>query len=346
MKRKIRVVQFGVSHEHANGKLATLRSLPDEFEIVGVVDDRDSTTPRWPPRRPDSLVEGLPLLTEEQVWADGTIDAASVEVTNGDLIDTARRVLDHGLPMHLDKPGGESYGPFADLRLEAKRRGIAVQMGYMFRANPAIQWLVQAIRDGWFGDVFEIEANMDHGYGDDDYRRYLGSFRGGILYNLGCHLADFVVSMLGEPVAAHTAIATAPGSPAGSRDNGACILEYASGALVYLRSCGRKVGQIRRRLRIAGTLGSAEICPIEHFDGRPLLLEVEFAKPVGGIPAGRCQTIDFGPQGTNALVDRYASQLRQFARIVRGEEAEPDDLCEHDLAVQRTLLTMCGLESR
>ena len=30
-------------------------------------------------------------------------------------------------------------------------------------------------------------------------------------------------------------------------------------------------------------------------------------------------------------------------RIVRGEEREPDDLCEHDLAVHRALLRMCGL---
>ena len=42
MKKKLRVVQFGVSHEHADGKLATIKALPDEFELVGVVDDR------WP----------------------------------------------------------------------------------------------------------------------------------------------------------------------------------------------------------------------------------------------------------------------------------------------------------
>ena len=343
MKKKLRIVQFGVSHEHADGKLATIKALPDEFELVGVVDDRDTATPRYPLRRPDSMLEGVPILTEEQVWADKTLDAVFVEVTNCDLIPVAERVLAHGLPMHLDKPGGETYEPFAALRTEAKKRGLPLQMGYMFRCNPAIRWLVKAVREGWFGDVFEIEANMDHGYGDDDYRRYLGSFKAGILYNLCCHLADFVVAMLGEPVSARASVATAPGSPPDSRDNGATTLEYASGALVHLRSCGRKVGQIRRRLRICGTLGSAELCPIEHFDGRPLRLDVQFSRPAGGIPAGPCQTLDFGPQGTNSNVDRYAEQLRSFARQVRGEEREPDWLCEHDLAVQRTLLKMCGL---
>ena len=41
--------------------------------------------------------------------------------------------------------------------------------------------------------------------------------------------------------------------------------------------------------------------------------------------------------------NRYIDQLRQFARIVRGEEKEPDDLCEHDLAVQRAILRMSGI---
>ena len=343
MKKPVSVVQFGVSHEQANGKLATLRALPDDFEIVGVVDDRASTAPRWPLRRPDSLVEGLPLISEEEALAIPDLDAAFVEVTNSELVDVAERVLSRGLPMHMDKPGGESYEPFRRLRTGAKSRGLPFQMGYMFRANPAIRWLVQAVREGWFGEIFEIEANMDHGYGDDDYRRYLGTFKGGILYNLCCHLADFVVAMVGEPVSAKTSIATAPGSPEGSRDNCAATLEYAGGALVHLRSCGRKVGQIRRRLRVCGTLGSAELCPIERFDGLPLTLDVQFAKTTAGIPGGRPQTLDFGPQGTNSNVDRYAAQLRQFARLVRGEEKEPEWLCDHDLAVQRTVLEMCGI---
>ena len=214
--KRLRVVQFGISHEHAPGKLATIKALPDEFELVGLVDDRDGTSPRYPLRRPDSVLEGVPLLTEEQVWADKTIDAAFVEVTNGDLVATAERVLAHGLPMHLDKPGGETYGPFARFRTEARVRGLHVQMGYMFRANPAIQWLVDAVRRGVFGDVWGIEADMDHGYGDDDYRRYLSSFRGGILYNLGCHLVDFFVSMLGEPSSARPPASRSAKCPKGS----------------------------------------------------------------------------------------------------------------------------------
>ena len=40
MKRPIRTLFYGITHEHAEGKFATLMRMPDEFEIVGVVDDR------------------------------------------------------------------------------------------------------------------------------------------------------------------------------------------------------------------------------------------------------------------------------------------------------------------
>ena len=343
--KKLRVVQFGVSHEHAPGKLATIKALPDVFELVGVVDDRDGTTPRYPLRQPDSLLEGVPIFTEEQVWADKTIDAAFVEVTNCDLIPVAERVLAHGLPMHLDKPGGESYERYAKFRTEAKARGIHVQMGYMFRANPAIQWLAQAVHAGIFGDIHGLEADMDHGYGDDDYRRYLSSFKGGILYNLGCHHVDIFVSMLGEPSAAHPPVLRdAPGSAPGSRDNCVGILEWAGGAIGIIRSCDRNYVYFpERRLRISGSNGGAELNHLERYDGKELRVELCLREAAGGLPKGR-QSLNFGVMGTMGNVDRFAGQLRQFARIIRGEEKEPDDLCGHDIAVQRALLKMCGID--
>ena len=344
MKRPIKVVQIGICHEHANGKLETMLSLKDEFEVVGFVDDRASRTPRWPLARPESLWAGIPTMTLDEALALPGLDAAFVEVTNADLVGVAERVLERGLPMHMDKPGGESYAPFERLRTGAKARGLPFQIGYMFRTNPAMRWIAMAVREGMLGDVFEIAADMDHGYGDDDYRRYLGTFHGGILYNLGCHHVDFFVSMLGEATSARPpVIRDAPGSAPGSRDNCLGILEWEAGAIGIIRSCDRnKVCFPARRLRVNGTNGSAELCPIERFDKQPLLVELKLVKPAGGLPAGR-QTLNLGAQGTRGDVDRYIDQLRQFARIVRGEEKEPDDLCEHDLAVQRTLLRLVGL---
>ena len=39
MKRPLRVLFYGVTHEHAPGKFESLRKMPDDFEIAAVVDD-------------------------------------------------------------------------------------------------------------------------------------------------------------------------------------------------------------------------------------------------------------------------------------------------------------------
>ena len=65
----------------------------------------------------------------------------------------------------------------------------------------------KAVRDGWLGDVSFIEADMNHCYGDDGYQRYVGTFKGGILYNLGCHLIDMIEPMtVGMPTRIHSVI--------------------------------------------------------------------------------------------------------------------------------------------
>ncbi len=58
--------------------------------------------------------------------------------------------------LQLDKPGSESLAPFKQLLDEAGRRQLTVQLGYMYRNNPAVQFCFRAVREGWLGQVFEI----------------------------------------------------------------------------------------------------------------------------------------------------------------------------------------------
>jgi len=45
------------------------------------------------------------------------------------------------------------------MRLEAEQRGLTLQMGSMLRYNPAFQLLFQAHREGWLGEILEIDAS-------------------------------------------------------------------------------------------------------------------------------------------------------------------------------------------
>ncbi|MFZ2657492.1 MAG: Gfo/Idh/MocA family oxidoreductase, partial [Victivallales bacterium] len=196
--KKIKIGQIGICHEHASGKINALRLLPDVFEIVGVVDDRNSKSAKFAGGDIKPYDE-LKWITEEELFNTPGLQAVTVETPNSDLVPTAMRCMERNLAMHMDKPGGEDLEQFGKLLKGCKERNLPFQMGYMFRSNPAMQWCLKAVRQGWLGEIFEIQAGMSHNYGGEEYQQYLGKFPGGIMFNLGCHFIDLTVSMLGRP---------------------------------------------------------------------------------------------------------------------------------------------------
>jgi predicted dehydrogenase len=334
MKRPIRTLFYGVTHEHAEGKFATLLRMPETFEIVGIVDDR----PRGTGFYVDTQLEpaGYRIVSEEDAFTIPDIEAVFVETTNADLMRVAQECAKRGIPMHCDKPCGPCMEPYASVVETCRRGNIPMQIGYMYRANPAVQFALRAVRAGWLGDIVFVEADMNHDYGKDGYADYISSFPGGILYNLGCHLVDMVAPMLdGLPVRVTADIGDAPGDPEGSRTRAAAFLQWPT-ADVLIRTSSRAPGSLPcRRLRVDGTNGTIDLCPIERFDGQNLKLQMTLARPAGGYAPG-CHTIDFG-----ALSDRYADQLREFAQIVRGEIPNDPGAYDRDLRVHQIHLMMC-----
>lgn len=332
--KKIRIGQIGVCHEHAGAKMQSLRLRPDVFEIVGVVDDRGSKAARF---AGDDLraYEGLNWLTEEELFSTSGLQAVVVETANLDLVPTAIRCMERNLAIHMDKPGGDDPALFGRLLEGCKARGLVFQMGYMFRANPAIRWLQLAVRQGWLGEIFEIQASMSHCYGGEGYQQYMAKFPGGIMFNLGCHLIDFAVSLLGRPSGVTTFLKSAPGYAEAVKNHCLAILEYRH-AVATLRACSKEVdGLNRRRFKVCGTSGSAELAPPERFDGHPLVMDLVLSKDCPGYAAG-AHRVDFG-----IVRDRYEDQMLELAGIINGEIIDPCDF-KHECLVQEAVLAASG----
>jgi predicted dehydrogenase len=100
--------------------------------------------------------------------------------------------------LHLDKPAGPSLPEFRRLMDQAAQKELTVQMGYMFRNNPAFQFCFRAVREGWLGHVFEMHAVISK-KSDEAERRNVAEFSGGTMFELGCHLIDATVAVLGRP---------------------------------------------------------------------------------------------------------------------------------------------------
>lgn len=309
--------------------MATLRKLAGHFEVVGVAEPSAA----WRKKRGnDPAYRGLTWMTEEQLLNTKGLAAVAVETDVCDLVPTAARCIDAGLHLHLDKPGGESLPPFKRLIEAAGRRGLTVQLGYMYRNNPAAQFCQRAVREGWLGQIFEVHAVMSR-YQPLAYRQWLGQFRGGSMYIFGSHLIDLVVSMLGKPDRI-TPFQRQTHADVRVYDNGLAVFEYPR-ATATIRAASLEVeGYRRRQLVVCGDQGTIDIRPLETFDVRPappLKLKLTLSSPRASFKKG-FQEVEF-PR----LSGRYDDQLIELARIIRGEIENPYPL-SHELMVQEALL--------
>ena len=328
---RIKTIVVGRTHEHAPGKLITLKKMPDVYEIVGVVDDRnDVHTPSFPSDQ--SCFEGLPMITMEQALNWPGIQAAFIEVPNNQLVETAIPFAERGLAIHMDKPAGTSLADFRRLLEICRAKSLPFQMGYMFRGNPAMSMIVECVKKGWIGDVFEIQADMSHNYGGDAYQEYLGGMKGGIAYNLICHLIDYVTPWMGRPENIVSIRKSTANVREGIENNCVVIFEYPHATATLRASSQEQAGSGARRLKVSGTKGYFDLTPHERFDGNPLLMTMKLNEGNEKYEAG-LHTIDLGVQD-----DRYIVQLGELAKIIRGELPNPKaydmDLLVHELVLK------------
>ena len=334
-KRRIKIGQIGIGHNHAQGNMDSLRKLGDIFEIVGVVE----ADQEWMRKRGElKCYEGLKWMSEDELFAIPDLDAVAVETDGFELIPTAKRCAERNLHIHLDKPGGESMPEFRKLMQMCEERKLAIQLAYAYRYNPALRFAINTVKAGWLGDIFEIHAVMSRYDGDNpDYRKWLAQFKGGAMYIFAGYLIDIIVTMLGKPDKIAPFMKQTRND--GLIDNGLAVMEYPRATATVRVSVEEIDGMKHRRFIICGTAGSIEISPLEapavDYYTTPLLARLTLKNEVPGYAAGT-HTVECGVMG-----DRYATQLKEFAQIIRGEIINPFD-AGHELLLQESLLLASG----
>ena len=319
-RAKLKVGQIGTEHSHAAGKMETVRRLSEHFEVVGLVG-----------KSPAKAYEGLPRLDEAALFGDPDVKLVVVETDVREATAAARRAVEAGKHVHLDKPGGLDHAAFRAMRLLAQEQGRIVQMGYMLRHNPAFELLFRAVREGWLGEVAEVTATMGK-QASPAARQELAGWPGGGMFELGCHLVDAALTLLGPP-AKVTAYGRSTGVD-GLPDNQLAVLEYPK-ALVTLR-CNHNDpdGFARRSFEVVGTQGSIRIAPLES--GK---LTLQLARAAGGYEKGAHALQLKLPAG------RYDGEFLHLAAAIRGE-APFGWSAAHDIVVHATALAAAGVLSK
>ena len=348
--RKIRVVHWGIIHNHSKGKWEAVKSLSDDYELLGWVDDTDSKAMRM--KEPNKKrYASYPCFTPEQVFNEIKPDLIVIETANDDLVGVATQIAKHGIAMHMDKPLGTSPKGFARISKMCSDRNIPLQIGYMFRANEAINKMVEIAKSGIIGEVYSVEADLDHSYGYPKYPEYASHYPGGTAYLLTCHTIEWAMPIFNDalPKKTWSIIKPAPGDPDWAKTHSLTVMEYPS-ANVVMRVCSQGT-QSRRHIRIDGSCGSMELAPIEDFtkvkhttgvSGKTealKTLEVRlYLKKVNKEAEAAGYKKGFNSIMFSAPADRYAGQLAELARIIRGEIPYPEGLYEHDLRVHKVSL--------
>jgi len=330
MIRKIKIGQIGTGHLHAY-KFGALRLHPSVFEIAGVAEDDPA---RREAAQERDTYRDVTWMRSEELLALPDLDALLVEVEEHDTVEVALRCIRAGKHIHVDKPGGESLAPFVELLDEAERRRLAVQMGYMYRNSPAIEFCIQAVKEGLLGQLSTIDAAMNR-YDGEEFRQLVKTFQAGAAYVFLCHLIDIVVGLMGAPERV-IPLSTCTRDD-GVVDNGFTVMTFPGGCTASLRSTIVEVGGFdRRNLVLCGERGTLTVQPLElegnKAGGRVFL---NLREATGEFPAG-LQEIPQPP-----LRDRYEDHLLEFAKIVRGDIANPYPYA-HELLVQQCHLKACG----
>lgn len=324
---KLKIIQIGTGHPHAGGKMNVYRNAPD-FEVVAVVEDNAQLRSA---AKKSLVYQDLPFISLEQALNTPQLKALAIETEVKDLLDYAQQAIDAGFPIHLDKPAGSDFSHYQQIVKQAEQKKLTIQMGYMYRYNPAVLLMRDFLEKGWLGDPFEVQTTMSKVLSTES-RKKIAAYPGGIMFELACHVIDLVVGVLGAPDKINAfPRQSLKEAPDNLIDNMLAVFEYPR-ATATVRSTALEVdGFARRHFAVAGTAGTCHIQPLD----RPTM-QVTFSKAHGKYKKGY-QTIEFNPP-----YKRYVGDAADFAKIIRGEK-ESNFSPQHDLAVQKAVLQASAL---
>lgn len=303
--------------------MEAVRKFPQLFEVIGYAEDNA----RWLEKRAEKKgYEGLPRLSIEEIIERS--DAILIESDVWDLTKYARMCVDAGKHIHMDKPASGTLEEYKYVLDTAKAKKLTVQLGYMYRYNPAVRKCFEHIQNGDLGQIYSINAEMST-FHKPEYKKWLTNFGGGIMYILGSHLVDLIVYILGEPKKITAFLKSTGLDGVEFEDNNLAVLEYDKALARIFVSSVEVNGFGRRQLMVSGSKGTVNICPLE----RPITMTYSNTEIADKTYEDRKQILSFED---NTASGRYDEMMKDFHAYIIGEKQNPFTY-EHDYLVQKVL---------
>jgi predicted dehydrogenase len=321
----IRAGILGTRHSHTRGKLEAMKASSD-YEVAAVCEP-DAATREQAQKNP--MFQGLRWMTEDELLSDPSIHLVVVECSVWEALPQGKKVIAAGKHLHLEKPPGNDWRTFRELVEEARRRKLLLQTGYVWRSHQGVSAAIEAAKKGWLGEVFMVRGTMNSDR-DAEQRAVEAKYRGGSLFELGGHVIDRTVELLGRPKNVKHWLRHDTSYPDQLADNTLVVFEYEK-ALAVISSSARMYGSgDHRSFEVLGSDGTAIVNPEA---ARPRL-RVAMRKPQGPYRAG-WQDVEVPPQ------PRFVGDFNELARALKT--GTPLRLSyDHELLLQETLLRASG----
>ena len=313
---------IGTAHSHAIGHLEAIRESPNYNFVAAAEPDpallaEARANPRW---------QGVRWAHVQDILDDPDIGMVCVETDPLDALPYALACVDAGKHTKIDKPPGVNLDLLKRIYREAQDRGQVVQIGYVYRYNPAFRLAHRAIRDGWLGPVRSVLCQMND-MQTPESRRRLDRYPGGQMYEICCHMIDALIWLMGAPARVSSVLRRTHPQQDLMEDDVVATFEF-DPALATVKSHTRD-GE--RFFHVYGERGSVQI---DNPD-RPRV-RLALSEPNDQFPSGT-RTVPVGPSR------RYLPDLDDLAGAIRERRWVEHFTPEHDLAVQRALLQACGM---
>ena len=321
----MRAALWGTQHSHTSGKLQAMKGNP-LFDVAAVCESDPAAEAR---AKKDQRFQGLRWVSEDQLLNDRSIQLVVVECNVWDALSMGQKVIAAGKHLHLEKPPGNAWQPFKAMVEEARRKHLLFQTGYVWRCHEGVNAAMKAARKGWLGDVMQVRGAMNADR-DAAQRAVEAKYKGGGLFELGGHVIDRIVDLLGRPTKVHTWLRHHPGVSDTLADNNLTVFEYEKSLAVLTQIARMSGAGDHRSLEIIGSDGTAMVWP----ESNPPRMKIHLRKPQGPYKSG-WQEITFGPQ------PRFVADFQELAQAILS--GGPLRLSyEHELLLQETLLRASG----
>jgi len=158
-------------------------------------------------RHANGAKERYPWITThrslESMLADKTLGLIVVATPSGTHFEVARRVIEAGFNVVVDKPVATRADQIAALASVAKKHGVQLIPFHNRRFDGDFLTVEKLLRDGTLGRVVQLESRMERWNPGATRRPWKDEPEqgGGVLLDLGTHLVDQALALFGNPMA-------------------------------------------------------------------------------------------------------------------------------------------------